>query len=260
LSDRVYEVLKGQLMDRVLAPGEKINIDLLCRELEVSQTPIREALARLESDGLVTKRALAGYTVAPLLDAEGYDDLFEMRFILEPVAAARAATPGNYDGNGVSFSEQALTAAGAAPGATVTSSGMSFTFPNVAAGTNDNTVANGQTIRLSGSASQLGFLISGSFGGPSGTATVTYTHGTQLSFTLATSDWWNSSPPSGGAVAVSTPYFNYGTNSQYTQTVNIFSVKVALNSAKTLASLTLPAIGNLQSGTPAMHVFAMATS
>jgi DNA-binding GntR family transcriptional regulator len=91
LSDRVYEELKGQLMDRVLAPGAKINIDQLCRELEVSQTPIREALARLESDGLVTKRALAGYTVAPLLDVEGFEQLFEMRLLLEPEAAAHAA-------------------------------------------------------------------------------------------------------------------------------------------------------------------------
>jgi hypothetical protein len=168
--------------------------------------------------------------------------------------------PGNYDGNGASFSEQALTAAGAAPGATVTSLGMSFTFPNVAAGTNDNTVANGQTIALSGAATQLGFLVSGSYGGPSGTATVTYTDGTQQTFTLATSDWWNSSPPSGGAVAVSTPFFNYGTNQQFTQTVNIFAVKVAINPVKTLSSVTLPPIGNLASGTPAMHVFAISTA
>jgi DNA-binding GntR family transcriptional regulator len=52
---------------------------------------VREALARLESDGLVTKRPLHGYTAAPLLDQHGVDELFEMRLILEPEATRRAA-------------------------------------------------------------------------------------------------------------------------------------------------------------------------
>ena len=53
----------------------------------------------------------------------------------------RNTAPGNYDGGGASFSETALTNAGAAPGATVTSSGIAFTFPNVAAGTADMATA-----------------------------------------------------------------------------------------------------------------------
>jgi hypothetical protein len=168
--------------------------------------------------------------------------------------------PGNFDGGGLSFSEQALTAVGAAPGETINSSGMSFIFPNVAAGANDNTVAEGQTIALSGSSSELGFLVSGSYGGPSGTGTVTYTDGTQQTFTLNSSDWWNTTPPSGGAVAAESTYLNYGTNQQYTQTATIFSEAVSINPAKTLQSVTLPAGGALTSGTAALHIWAISTA
>jgi DNA-binding GntR family transcriptional regulator len=87
----VYEAVKGLIMDRHLEPGAKINMDALARELEVSPTPVREALARLEADGLVTKRALSGYTAAPLLDAAGLAELFELRQLLEPAAARWAA-------------------------------------------------------------------------------------------------------------------------------------------------------------------------
>ena len=45
-------------MDHILPPGERVNIDALARELDVSPTPVREALARLEADGLVRKRPL----------------------------------------------------------------------------------------------------------------------------------------------------------------------------------------------------------
>jgi len=91
LATDVYETIKGLLMDHAIAPGAKINIDGLARELDVSPTPVREALARLESDGLVRKRPLTGYTVAPLLSREEFEHLFEMRLLLEPAAAARAA-------------------------------------------------------------------------------------------------------------------------------------------------------------------------
>jgi DNA-binding GntR family transcriptional regulator len=91
LAADVYEMTKGLLMDHVIAPGAKVNIDGLARQLEVSPTPVREALARLESDGLVRKRPLSGYTVAPLLSREEFEHLFEMRLLLEPAAAARAA-------------------------------------------------------------------------------------------------------------------------------------------------------------------------
>jgi DNA-binding GntR family transcriptional regulator len=91
LADEIYEILKSKLMDNIVEPGARLSIDGLSRDLKVSPTPIREALARLESDGLVTKRAHHGYTAAPLIDARAFDELFRMRLLLEPACAAWAA-------------------------------------------------------------------------------------------------------------------------------------------------------------------------
>lgn len=91
LADGVYEAIKTLIMDRQIEPGSKINMDELARGLSVSSTPIREALARLEADGLVTKRPMVGYTAAPLLDPAGVSELFELRLLLEPAAAQWAA-------------------------------------------------------------------------------------------------------------------------------------------------------------------------
>jgi len=91
LADDVYEALKGLVMDHRIAPGERVNIDAVARELEVSQTPVRESLARLEADGLVTKSPLRGYSVAPLLTRRELEELFQLRMLLEPWGAAEAA-------------------------------------------------------------------------------------------------------------------------------------------------------------------------
>ncbi|MGO4592178.1 GntR family transcriptional regulator [Leifsonia sp. 2TAF2] len=92
LADDVYDAVLGLLMDQVIEPGSRASIDGIARQLNVSPTPVREALARLESEGLVVKKALKGYTATPLLDAAGLEQLFEMRRLLEPYAAHRAAT------------------------------------------------------------------------------------------------------------------------------------------------------------------------
>ena len=92
LADRVYEELKALVMDHEIAPGARVSIDGVARLLDVSPTPVREALARLEADGLVTKRSQAGYRATELLTPEQLADLFDMRLLLEPRAAQLAAT------------------------------------------------------------------------------------------------------------------------------------------------------------------------
>lgn len=91
LADDVYESIKTLVMDHILPPGERVNIDALARELDVSPTPVREALARLEADGLVRKRPLSGYSTTPLLTRAEFDDLFDVRLLLEGATAGRAA-------------------------------------------------------------------------------------------------------------------------------------------------------------------------
>jgi DNA-binding GntR family transcriptional regulator len=91
LTEDVYEAVKSLIMDHRIAPGDRVTIDALARQLTVSPTPVREALARLESEGLVGKRAMAGYSTTPLLTRAEFEELFEMRLLLECPAAARAA-------------------------------------------------------------------------------------------------------------------------------------------------------------------------
>jgi DNA-binding GntR family transcriptional regulator len=91
LSDSVYEDIKAMVMDHEIAPGARVGIEALARTLNVSPTPVREALARLEADGLVVKRSRSGYRATELLTRQGVEELFEMRLLLEPRAAALAA-------------------------------------------------------------------------------------------------------------------------------------------------------------------------
>lgn len=91
LTDDTYDAIVRLLMSQQIESEERINIDALSRSLGVSVTPIRESLARLESEALVTKRPLAGYTATPLLTASQVSDLYEIRLALEPLAARQAA-------------------------------------------------------------------------------------------------------------------------------------------------------------------------
>lgn len=91
LAGGVYDAIFGQLMSLKIAPGARITVDTLVRELNVSQTPIREALGRLEGEGLVVRQHLVGYRAAPQITRGGFDELYELRLLLEPDAAAKAA-------------------------------------------------------------------------------------------------------------------------------------------------------------------------
>lgn len=91
LVDDVYEAIKAWIMDSVREPGVRANIDALARSLDVSHTPVREALARLDAEGFVVKERSRGYTVTPPLTAPQVADLYEFRQLLEPWAAGRAA-------------------------------------------------------------------------------------------------------------------------------------------------------------------------
>ena len=96
LSDEMYDELLSQFMDGSRIPGEALNIDALSRELSVSPTPLREALAKLEATGLVRREALKGYRVAPALEAKEVEKLLDARITLEPALAfetARRTTP-----------------------------------------------------------------------------------------------------------------------------------------------------------------------
>lgn len=92
LRDRVYDLILEMLLDGGMEPGSRLSIDTLARQLDVSPTPVREAMVQLERTGLVTREALRGYRVAPPLGPDQLDELFAARLMLE-VEATRLATP-----------------------------------------------------------------------------------------------------------------------------------------------------------------------
>ncbi len=91
LADGTYDAIKAMILDHEISPGEHVGIDELSRDLSVSQTPVREALARLEADGLVIKIPLRGYQATDLLSVQQFDELFQFRALIEPWAASEAA-------------------------------------------------------------------------------------------------------------------------------------------------------------------------
>jgi DNA-binding GntR family transcriptional regulator len=88
LSDQVMQLIQERILDRVYAPGERLNIDALTREFNVSSSPIREALTRLSALGLVTSSPFA---VAPVPSREWFEQLRDYRILSEGWAARQLA-------------------------------------------------------------------------------------------------------------------------------------------------------------------------
>jgi beta-glucosidase len=161
------------------------------------------------------------------------------------------STAGNFDGKNYSYSAQSLAAAGLTPGSLVSHNGILFTWPNVAAGQNDNVEAAGQTITLNGKGSTLDVLGASTYNTQSGTATITYTDGTQQTFTLTFANWYDNTPASGTEIAVTAPNWNRPSGDILgNHQVSVYYMGVSLQTGKTVASVTLPSNANL-------HVFAM---
>ena len=83
LAEQLHEQLKEGIIDGTRPPSSRLNIDALAREFGVSSTPIREALARLEQEGLVLLELFAGYSVVPPPKPEYVIGLLEFRILWE---------------------------------------------------------------------------------------------------------------------------------------------------------------------------------
>jgi DNA-binding GntR family transcriptional regulator len=87
---RVYGVLKQEILTCELAPGTPVYEGDIAERLEVSKTPVREALGMLVHEGLVEVRPRQGYRVTDVTLAD-VQEVFHMRLLLEPAAAELAA-------------------------------------------------------------------------------------------------------------------------------------------------------------------------
>ncbi|MET7617664.1 GH92 family glycosyl hydrolase [Streptomyces sp. NPDC005408] len=162
----------------------------------------------------------------------------------------------DYDGGGWSYSRQALTAAGLAPGAKGTTQGLGFTWPASPVARPDNASATGRTIDLSGAPTALSFLGSAVNGNQAATATVTYTDGSTGTADLSFTDWTigggGGTVQYGNETVARTAYRNISGGDKDVVDAYVFATKAFRAPAgKTIRSVTLPDNQNI-------HVFTVA--
>jgi DNA-binding GntR family transcriptional regulator len=90
LTEQAYAILRERVITGVLPPGVDVSEPELADQLQMSKTPVREALARLCVEGLMEAFPRRGYRVTPVT-LKDMDDLFAVRGVLEGTAAALAA-------------------------------------------------------------------------------------------------------------------------------------------------------------------------
>jgi predicted alpha-1,2-mannosidase len=154
-------------------------------------------------------------------------------------------TEADYDGGGVSYSRQALAAAGLVPGATGTVQGLTFTWPDVPAGDPDNVPADGQLLNLNlpAGTTKLSFIGSAVNGNQQTTATLNYADGSTSQIDLSFSDWTlgggGDTLHYGNVIVATTPYRNESGGGKDNVTTHIFAT-APVTLTQTPVSITLP--------------------
>lgn len=89
VTDAVYERLKSDIMSGVYRPGQRLMETEVAEKLEVSRTPVRDAMIRLEQDGLTTIKPHRGIYVRKL-SKKNIQDYYQLRAVLEGLGAKLA--------------------------------------------------------------------------------------------------------------------------------------------------------------------------
>ncbi|MGH2507276.1 MAG: GntR family transcriptional regulator [Ktedonobacteraceae bacterium] len=90
VSEAAYSSVKQVLLSSKYAPGDRVDIEQLCQELDVSRTPVFDALNRLETEGLVDIVPRRGVYLVTLSE-EKAQELYQVREVLEGMATKLAA-------------------------------------------------------------------------------------------------------------------------------------------------------------------------
>lgn len=85
LSESVYDRIKADIFDFRIRPGDRLTENELAEHLQVSRTPVRQALHRLEQEGYLQLAFRNGWNVRPF-DFERFEQLYDLRIILELAA------------------------------------------------------------------------------------------------------------------------------------------------------------------------------
>lgn len=89
LADQAYKVIRDAILNKSLAPGSRLSIPEISRQLDISRSPVREAIARIEYEGLAESVSHRGAVVVEI----GLDELttvYDVREVLEGLAARLA--------------------------------------------------------------------------------------------------------------------------------------------------------------------------
>ncbi len=90
LQDQVYDFVKQNIMNLHFKPGQQISDTQLATELNISRTPIRAALRRLEQEGLLVSQARKGWKVYTL-SLKDINDIFDLKEVIDAMVSRRAA-------------------------------------------------------------------------------------------------------------------------------------------------------------------------
>nr|WP_306811971.1 GntR family transcriptional regulator [Pseudomonas oleovorans] len=88
MAEQIYQRLKQEIFDYQLLPHDRFSETELAARYQVSRTPVRDALYRLEREGYLEVGFRRGWTVKPL-DFDQIDELYDLRVVLESVAIER---------------------------------------------------------------------------------------------------------------------------------------------------------------------------
>lgn len=89
LPNGAYEFLRRKILSSELAPHARIKEQEVAAQLGISRTPVREALARLEMDGLVTRSPRRGAIVSRV-ELDEIDEIYDLRAVLETLVVRAA--------------------------------------------------------------------------------------------------------------------------------------------------------------------------
>lgn len=89
LGEQVYHTLRSHLRNGMIVAEQPLQEVQLAEQLGVSRTPVREALRRLSSEGLLVSDGRS--FIVPALTLDDVNDIYEIRFLVEPAAIRRIA-------------------------------------------------------------------------------------------------------------------------------------------------------------------------
>lgn len=104
LADLAYESLSSALLSGALLPGERLVMDAVAEQLQISRTPVRDALRRLEAEGTIKEAGRRGFVVREFTEDDARH-LYDARVSIEGFCARQVAEKG---GEAIAHVEQAL--------------------------------------------------------------------------------------------------------------------------------------------------------